>query len=336
MRIDAHNHFLPKPYVDELLELDAPVGLKSDDGELYMVHERSGTASVAGGNRIPLQEGFTEIDERKTWMADHDIDRTLVSVSTPNPLADAFSTDQSTRLVRSINNGFADAQSHHSNHIAGLGMLPLRDPEAAKTEVERIDDDLDLCGIALPTSLPDRKLSASSLESVFTAIDDRNLTVFLHPHGNILSETLNNQESFLNPLVIFPVETTLQVARLIYDGFFDDFDFDVVLSHMGGTLLHLAGRLDRGRREITDPTARPDRPILEYLEEFYYDTISFHQPALEAAIKTVGIDQFVFGTDYPFDEEDIDTAVADIEAVVPSTADRDQIMRSTPQELFEL
>lgn len=336
MRIDVHNHFLPEPYVDLLLELDTPVGLESDGDQLYMVHERSGTASVAAGNRIPLQEGFTEIDERAAWMADHDVDRTLVSVSTPNPLADAFMTDQSTRLVRRINDGFADAQSRHPDHIAGLGMLPLRDPEAARAEVDRIADDLDLCGIALPTSLPDGKLSAPNLEPVFTAIDDRDLTAFIHPHGNILSETLESNESFLNPLVVFPVETTLQIARLIYDGFFDDHDFDVVLSHMGGTLLHLAGRLDRGRREITDPDARPDRPILDYLKEFYYDTISFHRPALQAAIDTVGTDHFVFGTDYPFDEEDIDTAIADIEAVVPSAADRDQIMTSTAQELFDL
>ena len=212
MRIDVHNHFLPDPYVDLLLELNTPVGLESDGDQLYMVHERSGTASVATGNRIPLQDGFTEIDERAAWMADHDIDRTLVSVSTPNPVADAFTTSQSTQLVQKINDGFADAQSRHPDHIAGLGMLPLRNPEAARAEVDRIADDLNLCGIALPTSLPDSKLSAPALEPVFAAIDDRDLTVFIHPHGNILSETLENNESFLNPLVVFPVETTLLEA----------------------------------------------------------------------------------------------------------------------------
>jgi len=336
MRIDVHNHYLPEPYVDLLLDMDTPVGIEAHGDQLYMVHERSGTASVAAGNEIPLKRGFTDIDERTMWMDEHDIGKTLVSVSTPNPLADAFTTDQSTRLVRAINDGYADDQSRYSDHIAGLGMLPLREPAEAKTEVDRITDDLDLCGIALPTSIPGGKLSLPELEPVFDTIDDRGLTVFMHPHGNVLSETLDDSESFLNPLVVFPIETTLQVARLIYDGFFDVHDFDVVLSHMGGTLLHLAGRLDRGRREIDDPDARPDRPILEYLGDFYYDTISFHRPALRAAIDTVGVDRFLFGTDYPFDEEDIDTAVADIEAVVTSAADRERIMTTTAQALFDL
>lgn len=336
MRVDVHNHYLPEPYVELLLEMDTPVGLEYDGDQLYMRHRWSGTASVAGGNRIPVNPGFTDVEERLTWMDNHDIDRTLVSVSTPNPVSSAFTDDQSTRLVRAINDGFADAQSRYPDHIAGLGMLPLRDPEAAVVEVDRIAGELDLCGVALPTATPDGKLSAPALEPVFDAVNDYGLTAFVHPHGNTLSRTLEEDESFLNPLVVFPTDTTLQIARLCYDGFFDAHEFDVVLSHMGGALLHLAGRIDRGRREIDDPDARPDRPIPEYIERFYYDTISFHRPALRAAIETVGVDHFVFGTDYPFDEADTDTALADIEAVVTSTTDREQIMRGTAAALFDL
>ena len=336
MRIDVHNHFLPEPYVDALLDMDTAVGLETDGDQLYMLHQWSGTASVAAGNRIPVNPGFTDVEERIAWMEEYDIERTLVSVSTPNPLSAAFTPEQSTELVRAINDGFAAAESRYPDHIAGLGMLPLREPEAAVAEVERIAEDLDLCGIALPTVTPDGKLSAPELAPVFDAVDDRDMTAFIHPHGNVLSESLDEDESFLNPLVVFPTDTTLQIARLIYDGFFDEHDFDVVLSHMGGTLLHLAGRLDRGRREIDDPDARPDRPIVEYLQDFYYDTISFHRPAMRAAIETVGPDQFVFGTDYPFDEEDVDTALADLDAVVPDAADRERIETGTARALFDL
>lgn len=337
MRIDVHNHLLPEPYVDLLLEWDTPVGLESDGEQLYMVHRRSGTASVAAGNRIPVNEGFVDIDARLEWMADHDVGRTLVSVSTPNPIDDAFTADQSTQLVRAINDGYADLQSAYPDHVGGLGMLPLRDPEAAFEEVDRIAGDLDLAGIALPTSIGgDRKLSSSELKPVFDRVDDHGLTVFIHPHGNTLSDVLGEDESFLNPLVVFPTDTTLQIARLIYDGFFDEHDFDVVLSHMGGALLPLAGRIDRGRSEIDDPAARPDRPVLEYLQDFYYDTISFHRPTLRAAIETVGVEQFVFGTDFPFDEEDTRTIVADVEDVVQSEADRERIMHSTASDLFDL
>jgi len=57
---------------------------------------------------------------------------------------------------------------------------------------------------------------------------------------------------------------------------------------------------------------------------------------LWAAIETVGVDQFVFGTDFPFDEADTGTIVSDVEAVVPAGPDRDRIMCSTATDLFDL
>jgi aminocarboxymuconate-semialdehyde decarboxylase len=336
MRIDVHNHLLPEPYVDLLLQWDTPVGLEADGDRLYMVHRRSGTAGVAAGNRIPVNDGFTDVEARIEWMEEHDVDRTLVSVSTPNPLDGTFTPTQSTRLIRAINDGYADLQARYPDHIAGLGMLPLRSPEAALEELDRIADDLTLAGIALPTSVDGTTLSSPELEPVFDRIDELDLTTFVHPHGNALSDELGDDESFLNPLVVFPTETTFRIVRLIYDGFFDRHEFDVVLSHMGGALLQLAGRFERGRNEVDDPAARPDRPILEYVERFHYDCISFHRPALRAAIETVGVDQFVFGTDFPFDEEDTGTIVSDVEAVVPAESDRDRIMRSTATDLFDL
>jgi len=123
-----------------------------------MVHERSGTTSVKEGNRIPLNEGFTDVEPRVKWMEANDIDRTLVSVSSPNPLANAFTPSQSTELITEINDGFAADRDRHPDVIAGLGMLPLREPNAAEAEVDRIAEDLDLSGIALPTSLPEEAL----------------------------------------------------------------------------------------------------------------------------------------------------------------------------------
>jgi aminocarboxymuconate-semialdehyde decarboxylase len=336
MYVDVHNHFLPEPYVETLLEWDTAVGLEKSDGQLYMIHERAGSASVKEGNRIPLNEGFTDMKPRVEWMDEYGIDRTLGSVSTPNPLADAFTPEQSTELVTAINDGYAITQDQHPEVFAGLGMLPLREPEVAIEEVDRIANELQLSGIALPTSIPEGKLSDDDLTPTFDAIDDHNLTVFFHPHGNALSDSLSPDESFLSSLIVFPTETMFQITRLLYDGFFDNHDFDVVLPHMGGTLLHLGGRIDRGRQAIDDPDTPPAEPITDTLREFYYDVISFNQPALRAAVETVGVEHLVFGTDYAFDEEDTDTIVADLEAVVTNEDDRRRVASETSQSLFDL
>jgi aminocarboxymuconate-semialdehyde decarboxylase len=334
MRHDVHSHFLPEPYVDRLVELDTPVGIEERDGALFVIHRRSGTSGVAGGNRIPLTGEFTDVDARIDWMEEYDVGTTLASVSTPNPLDESFTPEQSTELVRAINNEYADVGSRYPDRFAGLGMLPLREPEAAEAEVDRIADDPALHGVALPTSINGTKLSIPRLEPTFDRIDEHGLTVFLHPHGNRLSDTLGEDESFINPLVIFPTETTLQVTRLIYDGFFDRHEFDVVLSHMGGALLPLAGRIGRAYETAREEGTGPEEPIESYLERFYYDVISFHPPTLSAAIEAVGVEQFVFGTDYPFHEAATEATIADVEAVVSGESDLRAIMSETAEELF--
>ena len=336
MRHDIHNHFLPEPYVDLLLELDSPVGLEERDGELYMVHQRSGTSGVAGGNEIPVDDGFTQMEARLEWMDEYDVGATAVGVSTPNPLDEGFTTEQSTALIEAINDGYAAVQDEYPNRFVGLGMLPLRDPDAAVAEVDRIVDDLGLRGISLPTSIGGTKVSIPELAPVFERIDELDLPVFFHPHGNRLSDDLNEDESFLNPLVIFPTETTLQITRLIYDGFFDTYNFDVVLPHMGGTLLHLIGRIDRARDTTQEAGAAPQEPIPNYLSRFYYDVISFHRPALSAAIDSVGVEQFMFGTDYPFHEASVEATIADIESVVDDESDLERIMSTNAEELLDI
>ena len=37
----------------------------------------------------------------------------------------------------------------------------------------------------------------------------------------------------------------------------------------------------------------------EYLRMMYLDTVAYHAPAIECAIKTVGADRLIFGTDSP-------------------------------------
>lgn len=328
MRVDVHTHFLPEPFRRLLRDWNERVRIEDRDGQPHAVH-----ASGA----IPLSPGFRDLDARAAWMDEHDVDVTVASASTPNPNEEPFSVAQSTELVRALNDGYAEAQRDYPDRFAGLGALPLRDPEAALTEVDRITDDLDLAGVAVHATVRGRKLSAPELEPVFERVAERDLPVFVHPGRNVLSHELEAEEGGLNPTVIFPTETTVQLTRLIFDGFFDRHDVDLVVAHMGGALPYLVGRLERGRERFrTAPDVPPERPVQAYVEEFYYDTISFHQPALRAAIETAGTDHLLFGTDYPFDMEDVDASLRDVRETSPSESATCAMMGETAADLFDL
>lgn len=328
MRVDVHTHYLPAPFLDLLGEWGESVRVEDRDGGPFLVR---------GGGGFPLTPGFVDLDARAAWMAEHDVDVTVASLSSPDPNeAEPFSVEQSTALARAFNDGYADAQRAYPDRFAGLATLPFREPSAAVEEVDRALGDLGLHGVAVPTTVAGRKLSDPDFEPVFDRIAALDATVFIHPGTNALSGTLEPAEGGLNPTVIFPTETTVQLTRLVFDGFFDRYDFDLVVSHMGGALPYLVGRLERGRQRFRLDQSPPDHPAIDYVTRFYYDAISFHEPAVAMALETVGADHLLFGTDYPFDMERIDETVADIEAVAPGPDARRTIMGETAAELFDL
>jgi aminocarboxymuconate-semialdehyde decarboxylase len=331
MRVDIQTHFLPEEYLDTLRDLGRSVTVEQRDDHLFIEHEH---------DSFPLYPGFTDLETRIEWMDAHDIDVGLVSVSKPSPNEGPFSVEESVELAKALNDGYAAARDAYPDRISGLASLPLRDPEAALAEVDRVANDLELAGVGLHTTVGGKQLSHPDFEPVFDRMDELGLNAFIHPRYNRLTEDLSEAEWMLKPMVIFPTETTLQVSRLIFSGFFDRHDFDVVLAHLGGAIPYLVGRLKTARRIGQERFEEghsniPERPIEEYVEEFYYDAIAHHPPALRAAIDTVGADRLLFATDYPFEAEDAAGTVEDLQELELTDEEYDAIMGETAADLFD-
>lgn len=330
MRVDVQTHFLPEAYLDKLETLGRSVTVEERDDHIFVEHEH---------DSFPLYPGFFDLDTRIEWMDEHDIDVGLVSVSKPSPNEGPFTVAESVELAQVLNDGYAAARDEYPDRISGLASLPLRDPEAAVAEVDRVANDLELAGVGLHTTVRGKPLSHPDFEPVFDRMDEVGLNAFVHPRYNCLSEELHETEWMLKPMLIFPTETTLQVARLIFDGFFDRHDFDVVLAHLGGAIPYLLGRIKTAQRIGNERfedghAALPDRPVEEYVQAFYYDAIAHHPPALRAAIDTVGADHLLFATDYPFEAEDAAGTAADLQELELTDGQYDAIMGETAAELF--
>ena len=82
----------------------------------------------------------------------------------------------------------------------------------------------------------------------------------------------------------FTTDTTLAVARMIYDGFFDRFQkLKIIAGHGGGTLPYLIGRLDQCYEHI--PACRTktrEKPSL-HARRIYADSVVFTDDALAMA-----------------------------------------------------
>jgi aminocarboxymuconate-semialdehyde decarboxylase len=331
--VDVQTHFLPEQYLEALGAKSRSVSVTDRDGMPYISHEH---------DSFPLYPGFTDLETRIEWMDEHDIDVGLLSVSKPSPNEGPFTVEESVELAHALNDGYAEASDAYPDRLGGLACLPMRDPEAAIDEVDRVVDELGLAGIALKTTVRGTPLSDPAFEPVFERIETRGLSVFVHPRYNELTDSMGPEEWMLKPMIIFPTETTVQFSRLIFDGFFDRFsEIPFVVAHLGGALPYLAGRLETAydiaqERVAGDADELPDHRPTHYLEHLYYDAIAHHTPALRCAIETVGADRLLFASDYPFEAEDADGTMRDLDELDLTDQERAGILGGTAAALFDI
>ena len=132
------------------------------------------------------------------------------------------------------------------------------------------------------------------------------IPVFMHPPSVGFGEE-RMREYRLASSVGRPFDSCLALARLIVKGIFEDFPkLKLVASHLGGGICEIIGRMDYAYELRDDPLIlgpyeplRIARKPSDYLRMMYFDTVSYHGPAVECAIETVGADRLIFGTDSP-------------------------------------
>ena len=104
-----------------------------------------------------------------------------------------------------------------------------------------------------------------------------------------------------------PADNCLALARLIVRGIFEQFPTaKIVGSHLGGGICEVIGRLDYAY-ELLDfsvflgayEPVMIKHPPRHYLKMLYLDSACYWAPAAECALKSVGEDYFLFGTDSP-------------------------------------
>jgi aminocarboxymuconate-semialdehyde decarboxylase len=120
---------------------------------------------------------------------------------------------------RLINDAIAEAVAAHPDRLRGMGVVPLQVPELAIAELARCVDDLGMRGIEIPTHAVGRELSEPELHPFFAAAHERGVLLFMHPLGFTHGQRL--REHYFNNVLGNPIESTIAVAHLIFDGVLD-------------------------------------------------------------------------------------------------------------------
>jgi aminocarboxymuconate-semialdehyde decarboxylase len=286
--IDVHSHFLPGALVSALAarsELprisDAAQGRVIEYGE---------------GNVHPLLPAMGDVDQRLHDMDAQGIDMAVLGVNVPG--VDWFPRADGPSVARAVNDELADLVRAHPQRLAAMATLPMQDPEAAASELERAAA-AGFRGAMIYSNVAGRTLDEPEFRVVFDTAAELDVPIFLHPTFPLIAKSVDAY-AFI-PTLGFLVDTTTATLRLVFDGLYERHpQFRLVLAHAASLLPQLAGRIDyEGERFEGGYGALSVKPS-EALKLLYTDTICVWPPALRSTFALLGPERIMYGSDYPF------------------------------------
>jgi predicted TIM-barrel fold metal-dependent hydrolase len=265
-KIDTHQHFFPKPYVDGV-----------------------GLDTLA--RQMPNQKAPEWSPERAIAVMDaHGISEGILSVSSGPPIPDAPT------LLRKCNDAAAELRQRYPGRFGSFASLPLPDIDASLSEVAYSLDTLEADGFIIFASYGGKYLGDEHFAPVLEELNRRKTVAFIHPNDPAYALPKLAPASVLE----FPFETTRTATSLIISGTLRRFaDIRFILAHAGGTLPYLVPRVSLSVSMMPGVAERVG-DVNAAFASFYYDTaLSAGVSTISALMQVARPDHVLFGTDFP-------------------------------------
>ena len=279
------------------------------------------------------------IDQRIAAMDAQGIDIEALSI---NAFWYGKERDLAAKICELQNERLAEVCAKHPERFVAFATVALQFPELAAEQLEQAVKKYHLRGAAIGGSCAGKEISDPMFQPFWAKAEALGVPVFLHPQPTGAPTELKQRfagNGYLDNVIGNPLETTIALSHMIFDGALDRFPrLKLIAAHGGGFLPSYAGRTDRGCP--TRPDACPGgtygsikKKPSDYLKQIYYDTMVFTGEGLRHLAAEVGAAQLVVGTDfpYPWTKTAVDHVLA---APGLSDADRTAILQDTAAKLL--
>ena len=239
-------------------------------------------------------------EDRIRAMDEQGIDMEVLSI---NPNWYAAERDVVAKVIQIQNEKLAELCAARPERFAAFATVALQYPDLAVEQLENAVKKLGFRGVGTGGSVNGQELADPKFHPFWAKVEELGVLVFIHPQGTAELKSRLRGNGGLENTIGNPLETTIALSHLIYEGTLDRFPgLKICAAHGGGYLPSYAARSDHICLTFPERCAAvllKKRPT-EYLRQLYFDTIVFTPEALRHLATQVGSSQLVMGTDYPF------------------------------------
>jgi 6-methylsalicylate decarboxylase len=277
-RVDIHQHLWPERLIDELSRRDRPPLIRKAGARWKL--------RVEGEPEHLFDLSEHDASLRARQLGGEGIDRAVISLSIPLGI-EGLPKDEAEPLLESYHAGVLEL----GDPFDAWASTPLRSPDPG-----RVDEALDrgLVGLALPAGALAGREGLVRVRPLLSRLDARGAPLFIHPGPDPLEIRYEKDQPNTDPawwpgMTAYVAQMNAAWHAFAAWGRLSHPTLRVVFAMLaGGAPLHHERFLARGGPS----TAISDR-------EIFYDTSSYGKRALDAAVRVVGIDQLVYGSDRP-------------------------------------
>jgi aminocarboxymuconate-semialdehyde decarboxylase len=244
--------------------------------------------------------GIGEVGERRIReMDEQGIDVEALSI---NPQWYRAPRDLAEEVVRIQNERLAEYCAKYPDRIVAFASVALQFPDLAVEQLVHAVKKLGLRGAAVGASVAGAEFSDPKFHPFWAKAEELGILIFIHPQSTPELANRFKGNGWLANTIGNPLDTTIALSHLIFEGTLDRFPgLKICSAHGGGYLPSYAARSDHCLRVAPDMDTgvKLKKKPTEYLRDMYYDTLVFTSEALRHLAAEVGADRLVIGTDHP-------------------------------------
>jgi len=263
---------------------------------------------LLGGDDRPMlppvrgaAEAFLGVEQRLKAMDAQRVDLEVLSI---NPFWYGRERDLAAQIVKLQNEKLAELVAAHPDRFAAFASLTLQAPELAVQELEHAVRRQGLKGAAIGGNVAGVEFSDPRFHPVWAKAEELGVALFIHPQGTPELAKRFAGNGWLGNTIGNPLDTTIALSHLIFEGTLDRFPgLKVIAAHGGGFLPSYADRSDHACMvgpAGCDPKIVLKKKPTEYLKQLYFDSLVFSPEAIRHLAGQVGASQIVLGSDYPY------------------------------------